>query len=56
MITLTKDQPMFTDTDWLVVLEGSYQPDQLVEVYRSRDPEQIVAYYAQYIATREYPA
>lgn len=55
MISLSKDQPMATDENWLVHVAGEYQPDELVEVYNKNDPEQMAAYYALYIVTGEMP-
>lgn len=56
MISLTSNQPMFTESEWLVSTGGDYQPDDLVEVYRASDPEQTIAYYAQFISNGEYPS
>lgn len=46
---------MFTDAGWRVVTGGVYAPDDLVPVYRVSDPDQTVAWYAQYILDGTYP-
>ncbi len=55
MITFEKNQPMATDPDWVVVTGGNYEPTDLVPVYRLSDPEQVVAWYAQFILDGTYP-
>lgn len=55
MISLSKDQPMFNEENWLVHTAGEYLPDALVDVYNKDNPEQMAAYYALYIATGEMP-
>lgn len=55
MVELEADQPMFTDPEWAVLFGGSYEPADLVKVYRVKEPDQIVAYHALYIATGVYP-
>jgi hypothetical protein len=55
MIELSTDEPMFTDLNWLVTEGGSFQPDQLVEVYNKINPDQKVAWYASYIKSGEMP-
>lgn len=55
MVTLTTDQHLATDSDWLVVTGGNFNDDTLVECYRSSDPEQVVAYYAVFTLSGEYP-
>lgn len=55
MITLTTGQKLLTDPEWEVLEGGDFEPDALVTVYRVADPIQQVAYYAQFIATGEYP-
>lgn len=51
MVTLTKDQPMLTLPEYLVLVGGNYNDTDLVDVYRVDQPEQIVAYLALFIAT-----
>jgi len=55
MIELTTDQLLFTDKKLAVKTGGSYNPTDLVEVYNIYYPEQITAYYAQFIIDGTYP-
>lgn len=51
MVTLEKDQPMLTLPEYLVLVAGTYNNNDLVDVYRSDQPTQVVAFFAQFIAT-----
>ncbi len=55
MIELETDQEMFTDPGYRVVIGGTFAADDQVEVYRVDQPDQKVAFYAQYIALGEMP-
>lgn len=55
MITLSTDQVLFSEPDWRVVSGGDFPADALVECYRLDCPTQLVAYYASYISTGEFP-
>jgi len=50
MITLEADQPVLLQPEFLVRVGGDYAPNELVEVYRVDDPDQICAFYAQFIS------
>lgn len=55
MITLETGQVCLTEPDWAVLNGGDYAPDVLVDCQRISDPSQVVAYYALFILTGEYP-
>jgi len=55
MVTLAKNQIVLTDPEWKVVCAGDYEDDALVECVRISDLTQKCAFYAQFIATGEYP-
>ena len=54
-VTLEAGQPLNTDPDWIVIEGGDYAPNALVDCRRASDPSQVVAYYALFILTGEYP-
>lgn len=55
MIALDQDQLVTGDTEYAVVVGGDYPDDALVECYRVMEPEQVVAFYASFIANGTYP-
>lgn len=55
MISLDQEQPLFTDASYAVVASGDYAPDELVDCFRVNEPEQVVAFYAQFILDGTYP-
>jgi hypothetical protein len=55
MVHLDTDQPVLTQPEYAVVTGGDYAETDLVDVYRVGQPEQVVAYYAQFIYDGSYP-
>ena len=55
MITLEKDEICLMDPSLLVLVGGDYQENELVELYKKDNPEQVVSYYALYIKQGTYP-